>query len=35
MVDEVVGKELLEYRKVPTALHFFGIAADDSFRGVG
>jgi len=35
MVDEVVGEELLEDVEIPTALHFFGIAPDDSFCGLG
>jgi hypothetical protein len=35
MVYEVVSKELLEYLEIPTALYFFRIPADDSFRGVG
>src|SRR6266571_6349935 len=35
MVNEVVSEELLEDVEVPAALHFFGIAADDSFRRVG
>jgi hypothetical protein len=35
MVDEVDGEELLEDVEVPTALHFFGIPADDSFRRIG
>lgn len=35
MVNEVDGEELLEDVEVPTALHFFGIPADDSFRGIG
>src|SRR5882724_309692 len=34
MVDEVVSKEFLEYLEVPTALHFFGIAADHGFCGI-
>jgi hypothetical protein len=35
MVNEVVSEELLEDIEVPTALHFFGIASDDHFRGIG
>jgi hypothetical protein len=35
MVNEVVGEELLEDVEVATALHFFRIAADDSFPGIG
>ena len=35
MVDEVVSEELLEDVEVPAALHFFGIAADDSLRRFG
>jgi hypothetical protein len=35
MVNEVDGEELLEDIEVPTALHFFGIPADDSFGGIG
>jgi len=35
MVNEVVSEEFLEDVEVPTALHFFGIPADDSFRGIG
>ena len=35
MVDEVVGEEVLEDLEITTALHFFGIAADDSFCGLG
>jgi hypothetical protein len=31
VIHEVVGEELLEHVEVPTALHFFGIPADDSF----
>src|SRR6266705_797916 len=34
MIDEVVSKEFLEYLEVPTALHFFGIAADHGFCGI-
>src|SRR5207249_9987020 len=34
MVDEVVSKEFLEYLEVPTALHFFRIAADHGFCGI-
>jgi hypothetical protein len=35
MVDKVIGEELLEDVEITTALHFFGIAADDSFCGLG
>ena len=34
MVNEVVSKEVLEDVEIPTALHFFGIAADDGFGSV-
>src|SRR6266404_618417 len=34
MVNEVVSKEFLKDVEIPTALHFFGIAADDRFRAV-
>src|SRR5215831_20111926 len=34
MVNEVVSEEILEGIEVPTALHFFGIAADDSLCGI-
>jgi hypothetical protein len=34
MVNKVVSEEILEYIEVPTALHFFGIAADNSLRGI-
>jgi hypothetical protein len=33
MVKKIVGKELFEHFEIPTALHFFGIAANDCFRG--
>jgi len=33
MVEKVVGKELFEHFEIPTALHFFGVAANDCFRG--
>jgi hypothetical protein len=35
IVNEVDGEELIEDVEVPTALHFFGIPADDGFRGIG
>src|SRR5262245_42923495 len=35
VVDKVVREEFLEDFKVPTALHFFGIPSDNSFRCVG
>lgn len=33
VVEEVVGEDFLEDVEVPTALHFFGVPADDRFRG--
>jgi hypothetical protein len=35
VVNEVISEELFEDLEVPTALHFFGIAADDGFCGGG
>jgi hypothetical protein len=35
MVNEIVSEEILEDVEVPTALHFFGVPADDGFRVVG
>jgi hypothetical protein len=34
MVNEILSEEFFEDVEVPTALHFFGIPADDGFRGV-
>ena len=35
VVNEVVSEKLFEELEVPAALYFFGIAADDRFRGLG
>jgi hypothetical protein len=35
VINEVIGEEFLENIEVSTALHFFGIAADDRFRALG
>jgi hypothetical protein len=34
MVYEVSREELLEHVEVSTALHFFGVTADDCLRGI-
>jgi hypothetical protein len=34
VIYEVVGEELIEDVEVATALHFFGIPADDGFPGI-
>ena len=33
VVEKVVGEELFEHRKIPTALHFLSVAPDHCFRG--
>src|SRR5262249_1089752 len=35
VVNKILSEEFLEEVEVPTALHFFGIAADDSFCVLG
>jgi len=32
VVEEVVGEEFVEHCKIPTALYFLGIAANDCFH---
>jgi hypothetical protein len=34
VVEKVIGEELVEYFEISTALHFFGIATNDRFRGL-
>jgi hypothetical protein len=35
VIYEIVSEELIEDVEVPATLHFFGIPADDGFRGIG
>lgn len=34
MVNEIIGEEFFKHIEVPSALHFLGISADNSFRRV-